>query len=133
VSALDDFWQQYDATLARIRAERPVTVDGVAVILNDFQPPSAGIAFFGNNADDRLSDALADAGWELRFLEQDYLWNARHPSTGEELHYVEGDVYPGAYQPPGSSPKAAARRGAAVRAPGRPGAPGEGPRRSSSR
>lgn len=97
---LDDFWAGYDATLARIRAERPSTVDGVAAILNEFQSPSAGVAFFGNNADDRLSDALADAGWQLRFLEQDYLWEARHPGSGEWLHYVEGDVYPGPWTEP---------------------------------
>lgn len=84
-----DFWAGYAATLARVRAERPSTVDGVAAILNGFQAPSAGTAFFGNNADDRLSDAL------VRLLERDYLWEARHPGSGEWLHYVEGDVYPG--------------------------------------
>jgi hypothetical protein len=93
-----DFWAGYAATLARIRADRPSTAAGVAAILNGFQAPSAGTAFFGNNADDRLSDALADAGWQLRFLERDYLWEARHPDSGERLHYVEGDVYPGPYQ-----------------------------------
>jgi hypothetical protein len=93
-----DFWSGYDATLARVRADRPSTADGVAAILNRFQAPSAGVAFFGNNAGDRLSDALADAGWELRFLERDYLWEARHPGTGERLHCVEGDVYPGPYE-----------------------------------
>ena len=93
-----DFWAGYAATLARVRAERPSTVDGVAAILSGFQAPSAGIAFFGNNADDQLSDALADAGWQLRFLERDYLWEARHPGTGERLNCVEGDVYPGPYE-----------------------------------
>jgi hypothetical protein len=93
-----DFWSGYAATLARVRAERPSTVDGVAAILSCFQAPSAGIAFFGNNADDQLSDALADAGWQLQFLERDYLWEARHPGTGERLHCIEGDVYPGPYE-----------------------------------
>lgn len=92
---LTDFWAGYDATLARIRAEHPETVADVAAILNAFQPPSMGIAFFGNNADDRLSDALSDAGWDVRY-KAEYLWDARHTGTGERMHYVEGDVYKGA-------------------------------------
>ena len=105
-----DFWSGYAATLARVRAERPGTVDGVAAILSGFQAPSAGIAFFGNNADDQLSDALADAGWQLRFLERDYLWEARHPGTGERLHCVEGDVYPGPYETTASANPSATTR-----------------------
>jgi hypothetical protein len=92
--SLDWFWDGYDATLARIRAERPATVEALAAILNTFQPPSVGVAFFGNNADDRLSDALADAGWDVRFLGADYLWEALSPDRSQWLHYVEGDVYP---------------------------------------
>ncbi|HEY1700758.1 MAG TPA: hypothetical protein VGG75_13680 [Trebonia sp.] len=91
------FWAMYAATLARVRAERPSTVDAVAAILNDFQEPSSGIAFFGNNADDHLSYALRDAGWNLRYLENDYLWEAENRVTGETMHYVEGDVYRGSY------------------------------------
>jgi hypothetical protein len=105
-----DFWAGYRATLARVRAERPSTVDGLAAILNRFQAPSAGLAFFGNNADDRLCDALVGAGWDLRFIERDYLWEARHPGSGERLHYAEGDVYPGPYKTASSSePSAPAR------------------------
>ena len=96
---LDNFWAGYDRTLTRVRAERPCTVNAVAAILNDFQPPSAGVAFFGNNADVRLSYALTDAGWDLEYLENDYLWQARNRETGEWLHCVEGDVYPGEYRP----------------------------------
>ena len=103
-----DYWSGYRATLARVRAEQPSTVDGLAAILNRFQAPSAGTAFFGNDADDRLCDALADAGWDLRFLERDYLWEARHPGSGERLHYLEGDVYPGPYKAAASSSKPSA-------------------------
>lgn len=95
--SLGSFWEGYDATLARIRRERPVTVDEVVKILNDFQSPSAGIAFFGNNADDHLSDALAEMGWDVRYIEHDYLWEAQSPA-GEWLHNVEGDVYRGRYE-----------------------------------
>jgi hypothetical protein len=102
----DGFRAHYDATLTRIRAERPSTVDSVAAILSDnqpFQPPLIGIAKFGNYADDRLYDALADVGWQLRFLERAELWDARHPATDEEMHYVKGDVYRGPWADPGSA------------------------------
>ena len=112
-----DFWAGYAATLARVRYEQPSTADGLAAILNRFQAPSAGTAFFGNNADDQLCDALADAGWDLRFLERDYLWEARHPGTGERLHYVEGDVYPGPYKTVSSSKPSAPTQSADAKRP----------------
>lgn len=92
-----DFWTGYTRTLARIRTERPSTVDAVAVILNDFQRPSAGVASFTNLAGDRLSDALADAGWDMRFLEDDCAWEGHLPGTGETLHHTGGNIYPGRY------------------------------------
>lgn len=95
---LGEFWSGYHGTLARIRAERPATVDAVAGILNDFEDPSAGIAFFGHNADDQLSHALSDTGWTVTYLEHDYLWDAQSPSGGEWLHCVEGDIYRGRYR-----------------------------------
>jgi hypothetical protein len=124
-----DFWAGYTATLARIRADRPSTVDGVAAILSSFQAPSAGIAFFGNNADDQLCGALADVGWQVQFLERDYLWEARHPGTGERLHCVEGDVYPRPYQadpspkPPATTQSTQAGRSVDYPRPVAPGAP----------
>jgi hypothetical protein len=96
---LGAFWAGYDATLARVRAERPATVAALAAILNQFQPPSVGVAFFGNNADDTLAAALYDAGWALHFIEGDYLWEATHPG-GAVLHCVEGDVYDGPWRAP---------------------------------
>jgi hypothetical protein len=98
--SLDRFWAGYDATLARVRAERPDTLEGLAAILNAFESPSSGTAFFGNNADDHLEDALESAGWHVRMIDGDYLWNASHPVTGAEIHYVEGDVYPGRWKMP---------------------------------
>ncbi|MBO0813829.1 MAG: hypothetical protein J2P30_01545 [Actinobacteria bacterium] len=99
--SLDGFWAGYDATLARVRAEKPATLEDLAGILNAFQPPSAGAAFFGNNADDQLALALRDAGWYVHWLEGDYLWEAHRPGPGGStvwIHYVEGDVYGGPYR-----------------------------------
>jgi hypothetical protein len=94
---LDSFWAGYDATLAKVRAERPTSVSAVAAILNEFQRPSVGVAFFGNNADDQLSLALRDAGWDVIYIEGDYVWEAHQPVSGAWLHNVEGDVYAGRY------------------------------------
>jgi hypothetical protein len=99
-SPLDSFWAGYELTLARIRAEKPATLAEIAKILNAFQEPQAGAAFFGNNADDQLALALADAGWVVGYLEGDYLWEAGNPASGEWIHYVEGDLYEGRYSPP---------------------------------
>lgn len=97
---LENFWAGYDATLKRVRDERPPNLAALAAILNAFQPPSSGVAFFGNNADDQLADALMDAGWDVQFLEGGYLWQAYNGESGEWIHYVEGDIYPGRYQLP---------------------------------
>lgn len=98
MTGLEDFWDGYDRTLGRIREQRPATLAALTEILNAFQPPSSGVAFFGNNADDELSLALMDAGWSVQFIEGDYLWEAYNPGSGETLHYVEGDVYPGPWK-----------------------------------
>jgi hypothetical protein len=95
---LDSFWTGYEVTLERVRDLKPDTLAALAKILNAFQPPSSGVAFFGNNADDHLSDALTAAGWDVRFIDGDYLYDAYHPVSGEWLHYVEGDLYAGRWR-----------------------------------
>jgi len=92
---LDPYWERYDRTLARIRAERPTTFAGVKLILDVFNSRSSGDAFFPGGADDTLAHALADAGWSIRFGDGDYVWVATHPETDASLTYVEGDVYMG--------------------------------------
>jgi hypothetical protein len=88
------FWDGWDATLDRIRTEKPQTAVGaVAAILNAFGPPSSGVAF----AHDKLPAALEAAGWDTWPVEGDYVWQARS-GAGEWLHYVEGDVYPGRHR-----------------------------------
>lgn len=91
----DLYWERYDATLNRIRAEKPTTFAGVKIILDVFSARSSGDAFFPGGSDDTLAHALADAGWSIRFGEGDYLWVATHPDTDAALTYVEGDVYEG--------------------------------------
>lgn len=91
----DLYWERYDATLARIRAERPTSFAGVKLILDVFSSKSSGDAFFPGGADDTLAHALADSGWEIRFGDGDYVWVATHTDSNASLTYVEGDVYEG--------------------------------------
>jgi hypothetical protein len=97
--SLDAFWRGYDATLARVREERPATLAALATILNAFQPPSSGTCFFGNNADETIGGALSDAGWDI-YYQAEYLWEAHNDASGEWIHYVEGDIYPGRWKAP---------------------------------
>lgn len=90
---IDGYWTVYDATLARVRQEQPDTFTALKGILDAFQPPSSGDAFFPGGADDDLADALANAGWELRFFGAGYVYSAKHPVTRAKLHYIEGDLY----------------------------------------
>ena len=90
---LDAYWAMYDATLARIRNEKPDTFAALKAILDAFEPPSSGDAFFPGGADDTLGAAMHDAGWFVTWEDGDYLWNARHPRTGSTLRHVEGDIY----------------------------------------
>jgi hypothetical protein len=88
------YWEKYDATLARIVAERPTTFAELKAILDDFEPPSSGDAFFPDGADESLGEALNAAGWTVRYGEAVYVYRATSP-TGERLTYVEGDIYEG--------------------------------------
>ena len=93
---IDRYWDAYDATLQRIRTEKPGTFKALKAILDDFHPPSAGDAFFPDGADDTLASALDDAGWDIRFTEGSYVYTARHSVTAvtaAKLQYVEGDVF----------------------------------------
>lgn len=91
--SLNAYWAKYDATLARIRAERPETFDALKAILDTFEPPSSGDAFFPGGADDDLADALHDAGWQIELDEGTYVYRAWHPRTHEGIRHVEGDIY----------------------------------------
>jgi hypothetical protein len=88
------YWAKYAETLARVRTEKPHDLEGLKKILNAFEAPSSGAAFFPNAADDTLADALEDAGWRVQYIESDYVWSAKSP-TGAYIHYLEGDVYAG--------------------------------------
>ena len=92
---LDLYWRRYDATLARIRADKPDTFTALKAILDAFEPPSSGDAFFPDGADDTLADALEDAGWHVEFREASYVYYAKHSKTGARLSYFEGDLFEG--------------------------------------
>ena len=98
MSALDGYWAAYDATLARVRSERPSTFAELKAMLDVFHhgalADSAASAFFpSQSADEELWEALADAGWSIEFGEAGYVYEARHPITGARFEFVEGDLY----------------------------------------
>jgi hypothetical protein len=92
---LDAYWGAYEATLARIRSEKPDTFAALKAVLDSFEPPSSGDAFFPDGADDTLAEALEDAGWHIHFAEATYVYYAQHSTTNARLTYVEGDIYAG--------------------------------------
>ena len=95
MSNLDAYWSLYDVTLARIRAEKPDTFAALKGILDGFENPSSGDAFFPDGADDTLADALDNAGWRVEFREASYVYYAKHSTTGARLSYFEGDLFEG--------------------------------------
>jgi hypothetical protein len=89
----DLFWVAYDAMMARIRTEKPQTIDALFDVLRDMAPePSSGEAFALEGGS--LMAALEAAGWDVYGIEGDYLFEAKSPA-GEWMHYVEGDLYRG--------------------------------------
>lgn len=95
MSSLDAYWRAYENTLARIRAEKPDTFAALKAILDAFEPPSSGDAFFPDGADDTLADALEAAGWRVEFREASYVYYAKHSTTSARLSYFEGDLFEG--------------------------------------
>lgn len=97
VSPLRAYWTRYDATLDRIRTEKPCSFAALKAILDDFEPPSSGDAFFPGGADETLWGALVDAGWEVYWAKADYHFKARvfdpQAKTWTKISHVEGDVY----------------------------------------
>lgn len=94
MSALNGYWARYDATLARVRAERPSTFAELKAILDTFERPSSGDAFFpSQSADEELWEVLQDAGWRIEWVEGGYWYNARHSVSGARLEFIEGDLY----------------------------------------
>lgn len=94
MSWVSGYWSRYEATLARVRSERPQSFAALKAILDDFEPPSSGDAFFPSQAaDDELYDALMDAGWRVRFVEGGYVYEARNVLGVLQFEFVEGDLY----------------------------------------
>lgn len=91
---MDAYWKQYQLTLDHIENVKPQTFDGLKAILDEFEPPSSGEAFFPGGAEETLGDSLFKAGWRIEWIEGDYLWLGTS-RTGEVISHVEGDLYRG--------------------------------------
>ena len=94
----DAFWENIERQLDMIEEVKPNTASHVVDILKEFQEIDNffvdGDGFFeGSGGDRQLIESLWIAGWKTTWMEADYYWIAQHPATGEQLKYIEGDVY----------------------------------------
>ncbi|OKH70836.1 hypothetical protein EB72_24900 [Mycobacterium sp. SWH-M1] len=90
---MDRYWANYDACLDRVAADGQ-SAQAVLGILKDHFEPSSGDAFFPDGADRTLLGSLDEAGWSGVWVRAAYHWCMRSPA-GDELTFVEGDVYLG--------------------------------------
>ena len=95
MSIIDDYWDNYDACLAKLKSHGR-TVEDVIRICNEHWTISSGDAFCPNGGDEDLLGTLTlDAeGWETVWVEADYYFAIRDIEGGV-LTYVEGDLYRG--------------------------------------
>lgn len=92
-----DYWRVYGECLDRVAACD--TVQAVIDALNDYYPPSSGVAFFPDGADRTLLSTLTDAGWTVVWMEAGYYYALRQPDGGSGFTYVEGDLLAGVELP----------------------------------
>ncbi|MFI8977091.1 hypothetical protein ACIGO9_29710 [Nocardia asteroides] len=91
VVVMDLFWENVEEMLAR--AQLATDAEQVIAMLNEYGAPSAGDAFFpGSGGDRQLSEALAEGGWSINWLDGTYRWVATDPNRSSALEYIEGDV-----------------------------------------
>ena len=94
MSIWDSFWSEIDRQLDALRTAR-TAADVFRILGTDSAQDGAARAFFAGGGGDVLPDApLREAGWEVIAWEAPYYWCMRAPD-GDEVSYVEGDVYRG--------------------------------------
>lgn len=111
------FWGQIENQLQRLRSASTfnevhrVLLDPAYdqvqkdIHLNGARTFDADSAFFaGSGGEESLQEALYDAGWGLVTAKASYYYAMRHPTTGETLTYLEGDVERGDRITKGGSP-----------------------------
>ncbi len=93
MSILTGFWEAIDAQLLELRMAK--TADDVIRILPAQPGMSSGDGFFGGGGGDDIIDGpLIQAGWKHITYEAPYHFSMRAPN-GDEITYVEGDIYRG--------------------------------------
>lgn len=96
MSALDDYWNNYDRCLDRILAG--VTVEELIRTCNEHFDKSVADAFFPGGGDRDMAGTLMEAGWSMVWCRADYYFAARD-REGNTITYVEGDIYRGTQRP----------------------------------
>lgn len=90
--SLDKYWKKYDETKALIVDRKPQNFADLKTILDAFQPPSSGHAFWPNGDGTHLVDELTHAGWHVIKWHEEFHYVIQAPS-GQRVEYVEGDLY----------------------------------------
>lgn len=92
MTAMDNYWRNYEACLARVKSEAR-TVDDLIRILNEHFDPSSGEAFFPDGADEDMCGTLLETpGWSMVRVHAAYHFVAQDVE-GRRIEFVEGDVY----------------------------------------
>lgn len=86
------YWAQYAETKALIVDTKPQSFAELKTILDAFQSPSSGDAFWPNGDGTHLADELAVAGWVVLVWFEEFHYVIENPA-GEFVEYVEGDLY----------------------------------------
>lgn len=96
----DSFWDEIDQQLDALRSATSAA-DVFRILGTSDAQDSAARAFFAGGGGDVLPDTpLRAAGWQVIAWEAPYYWAMRAPN-GDEVSYVEGDVYAGNVLPSG--------------------------------
>lgn len=107
------FWTAVRQQLAELRTARNAD-DALRTLAPERNPyrledptwdgmdPGAEGFFGGSGGDDRVDEALEDAGWTYAWSKAAYWWAMRAPD-GSAVTYCEGDVYRGVRPDPTAS------------------------------
>ena len=102
MSIWDSFWSEIDQQLDALRTAR-TAADVFRILGTDSAQDGAARAFFAGGGGDVLPDEpLMEAGWRFVAHEAPYYWCMRAPN-GDEVSYVEGDIYLGNVLPGGGA------------------------------
>lgn len=93
---MNTYWQVIDAQLDRVETEQLDTYDKLADVFASDPSVTGCRAFFGGGGGNRsLLSSLQIAGWKIVWMMASYYYCVQHPTTGDVISYIEGDIIKG--------------------------------------